>query len=76
VKKATCRDLRGACDEVITGETPKLMAQNARNHIEDKLDDGDEAHKQVVKKIMNLSRKEQKKWYAEFVDSFEDFEEA
>ena len=43
MKKATCKNLGGACDEVITGETSSEMGENSKNHVMQRVQAGDEA---------------------------------
>lgn len=71
MKKATCRELRGACDEVITGETPEEMGQNCKVHVMTMLQRGDEAHKAAVGDMQKLSKEEQEEWYEEFKKNFD-----
>ena len=33
MKKTTCKDLRGACDAIILGETPEEMGENSKKHV-------------------------------------------
>lgn len=33
MKQATCNDLKGACDELITGATAEEMGANSRAHV-------------------------------------------
>ncbi len=76
MKKATCNNLGGACDEVINGETSAEMGENSRNHVMQKIQAGDEAHKKAMDEMMALSPEDQQKWYKDFEDSFDSLEEA
>ena len=76
MKKSTCNNLAGACDEVITGETSAEMGENSRNHVMQKVQAGDEAHKQAMEKMMAWSPEDQQKWYKDFEDSFDSLEDA
>ncbi len=76
MKKTTCRDLRGACDEVITGETPEEIGQKCQKHVKEKIAAGDEGHLEAVQEMQELSPEEQQKWYQEFVERFDQLEEA
>lgn len=76
MKKATCNNLGGACDEVITGETSVEMAENSRNHVMKKIQSGDEAHKKAMDAMTALSPEDQQKWYKDFEDSFDSLEDA
>ena len=48
MKKSTCNNLGGGCDEVITGETSAQMGENSRSHVMQKVQAGDEAHKKAT----------------------------
>lgn len=74
MKKATCKQLAGACDEVITGNTPEEMAENSKNHAMENMND--EAHQQAMQAMMNMSGEDQQSWYKNFVNSFDSFEDA
>ena len=76
MKKTTCKELRGVCDVVITGNTPEEMGENGKQHVMDMLSDGDVAHKNAVNAMMSLSKEDQQKWYAGFVEEFESLPEA
>lgn len=76
MKQATCKQLRGACDEIITGETPDEMGDNCRTHVMQELAKDDEAHKAAVNDMMLLSKEEQEKWHKEFEASFPGLPEA
>lgn len=76
MKKSTCNNHGGACDEIITGETSAEMGENSRNHAMQKVQAGDEAHKKAIDEMMALSPEDQQKWYKDFEDSFESLEDA
>ena len=76
MKKTTCRNLRGACNEIITGNTPEEMGKNSKNHVMKMVQSGDEAHKKAMEAMMKLSQEDQQKWYKDFVDSFDELEDA
>ena len=71
MKKTTCRDLNGACDVGIQGETPEEMAENCKQHVMELIQSGDEEHKAAVEKMSQLSREEQVKWYEDFKKGFD-----
>lgn len=52
MKKTTCRNLRGACDAEIQGETPEEMGQHCRQHVMEMIQSGDEDHKAAVASMM------------------------
>lgn len=76
MKKTTCKSLRGACDEIITGNTPEDMGENSKQHALKMAQEGDEAHKQAMQKMMNLSQEEQQRWYQDFINNFDSLEDA
>ena len=73
MKKATCKQLAGACDEVITGNSPEEMAENSKNHAMENMNDG--PHQAAVQAMMKMSKEEQQEWYEDFVDSFDSLED-
>jgi hypothetical protein len=76
MKKITCRDLRGACDEVITGETADEMSENCKQHVMSMIVAGDEDHKKAINEMMALSQEDQQKWHNNFKTSFDSLENA
>jgi hypothetical protein len=75
MKKTTCRNLKGACDELIFGETPDEMGENSKKHVMKMVQMGDEAHKKSIDEMMKLSSEEQHAWYEEFRNNFTSLEE-
>ncbi len=75
MKKSTCSNLGGACDELLTGETAEEMGENSRKHVMNKVKSGDEAHKKAMEEMMALSPADQQKWYKDFQDSFSSLED-
>ena len=75
MKKATCKQLAGACDEVITGNTPEEMGEKSRAHAMKMVESGDEAHKVAMDEMMKMSPEEQQKWYQDFVNNFDNLED-
>jgi len=76
MKQATCKQLRGVCNEVITGQTAEQMAENGKKHVIKKIMAGDEAHKEAVDDMRTLTKDEQQDWYDQFVKNFESLESA
>ena len=66
MKKLTCRDLGGPCDEEVTGNSFEEIGNNCRIHVEEQMNSGDEAHKTAVAKMMNATPEEQKSMMAEY----------
>lgn len=71
MKVSTCNDLKGACDAKITGETPDEMGQNSRKHVEEMIAAGDQAHKDAVEEMKNMSGDEFAAWHKSFTDGFD-----
>jgi hypothetical protein len=76
MKKATCKDLRGACDTEITGDTPEEMGENSKKHVMEMVQAGDEAHQAAIESMMQLSKEDQMKWYEGFKSGFDALEDA
>jgi hypothetical protein len=76
MKKTTCKDLRGACDEIITGATPEEMGHNSKKHVVEMVNKGDKAHMDAIKSMMALSEEDQKQWYEEWVKGFDSLADA
>lgn len=76
MKKTTCRNLRGACDAVIMGETPKEMGENSKHHVMKMVQAGDDDHKAAIENMMKLSKEEQQKWHEDFKNSFSSLPDA
>ena len=76
MKKATCRDMRGACDAEFQGETAEEMGAKCRQHVMEMMQSGDEDHKAAVESMMQLSKEEQEKWYDEFRSRFNSLQDA
>lgn len=75
MKQTTCQDLRGACDLVITGETPEEMGEACKAHVMDMVAAGDQAHLDAVVSTKEVSEEEQKKWYEDVVAWFDMLDE-
>lgn len=71
MKKTTCRNLRGACNEEIVGETAEQMGENSKQHVMEKIQSGDKDHKAAMQDMMMLSKEDQQAWYEEFKKSFD-----
>jgi len=70
MKKLTCRDLGGACDEEIAGNSFEEMGNNCKAHVMEKLNSGDEAHREAVEKMKNASPEDQRAMFAEYEKKF------
>jgi len=76
VKKTTCKNLRGACDSVIQGETAEEMGEKCRLHFMEMVQKGDAAHKTAVDDMRRLSKDEQEKWFENFKNNFASLQDA
>jgi len=76
MKKTTCKDLRGACDAVITGNSAEEMAENSKKHVMKMVQTGDKAHLKAMEDMKSLSKESQIKWYNNFVANFDSLPEA
>lgn len=76
MKKTTCRELKGACDAEIIGETAEEMGEKSRNHVMEMVSAGDVDHKDAMEDMMKLSETEQTAWYDSFKNSFDSLPDA
>lgn len=76
MKKTTCRNLRGACDTEITGNSPEEMGDNSKQHVMELVKAGDTQHKAAMESMMQLSQENQQKWYEDFKKNFDSLPEA
>jgi len=56
MKKTTCQDLKGACDETIIGSTPEEMGQNSRFHVMKMVEKGDQSHIDAIEAMKALTQ--------------------
>ncbi|MGI9461113.1 MAG: DUF1059 domain-containing protein [Alphaproteobacteria bacterium] len=70
MKKLSCKNLGGACDTIISGETFDQMGQNCRNHVMEKINAGDEPHIAAMNKMKNATAEQQQTMMAEFEKKF------
>jgi len=66
MKKLTCRDLGGPCDEQITGNSFDEVGRKCRTHVMEQMNNGDEAHQVAAAKMQNASSEEQMAMMAEY----------
>lgn len=76
MKKLTCKDLGGACGEVISGATFDEIGQKCRAHVMEAVKRGDAAHKAAANKMMTASPSEQATMMAEYKQKFDAAPEA
>jgi len=60
MKKLTCKDLGGPCDEEITGNSFGEIGSKCRTHVMERIKNGDEAHRVAADKMKKASPEEQK----------------
>ena len=70
MKKLTCRDFGGPCDEAITGNSFSEAGGKCQAHVMEQMDNGDEAHRAAAAKMKNASPEEQKAMMAEYENRF------
>jgi hypothetical protein len=68
MKKMTCREMGGACDAEIHGETSEEMMKNGKNHVHEV---NDEAHNKIVKQMENSSPEEIQAWEKDFKEKYQ-----
>ncbi len=72
MKKFTCKELGGSCDEVFSGATAEEVVKKGGQHI---MTSTDEAHKPVRERMANNSEEESSKWRKWFNGEWEKKEE-
>jgi predicted small metal-binding protein len=72
MKKLTCRDLGGPCDQEIVGADFEEIGQKCRAHVTEAVQQGDAAHKASVDRMMEASPAEQAEMMAEYRKRFEE----
>jgi len=60
MKKFTCREMGGPCDEVLAGTTYKEVGEKGGQHI---MTSTDEAHKPLREQMAKSSKEDQNKWW-------------
>lgn len=66
MKKLTCRDLGGPCDEEIAGNSFADIGNNCKTHVIEQINRGDEAHRVAAAKMRDATPEQQKAWMSEF----------
>jgi hypothetical protein len=72
MKKMTCKDIGGACNAVIEGNTAEELINNATKHVikMSKKDDGHKKDKAMIDKTQQ-DPQAAKKWFEEFKVKFD-----
>lgn len=68
MKKFTCREMGGLCDEIFEGETAEEVGEKGGQHV---MGSTDEAHKPMREQMMHSSEEEKNKWWAWFKEEWE-----
>ena len=76
MKKMTCRELAGACDEVFTGETLQELGEKSKKHVMELIANDDHSHDAKMEEMKNRSPEEQQALWASMEQKFEDAPEA
>jgi predicted small metal-binding protein len=72
MKKLTCRDLGGPCDEEITGDSFEEVGKKSHGHVMEQINSGNEAHKLAAGKMRDATPEEQKAMMAEYKKKFDE----
>lgn len=76
MKKMRCKDMGGACDMLITGNTPDEMGEHCAQHGMLMVKQGDQDHIDAMQRMQDMSPGEFASFWAEFRRNFEDADEA
>lgn len=75
MKKMTCKELYGPCDELIHGETAEEMMENSKKHAMEMVAKGDRVHidamEDMKKQHMDMNPEAVKQWMEKFQKEFE-----
>lgn len=63
MKKFTCREMGGPCDEIFKGATSEEVGNMGGQHI---MSSTDEAHKQIREQMSKSSEEDKNKWWSWF----------
>lgn len=74
MKTMTCKDMGGACDMPITGNTAQEMADNGVKHLEQSNDEGDKEARKMMEEMKN-NPEEQRMWMEDFQRKFAELPE-
>jgi Protein of unknown function (DUF1059) len=76
MKKLTCRDLGGPCDQEFSGVSFEEIGRNCRAHVMELVKNGDAAHSEAAMKMRNASPEEQMAMMAAYKKRFDDAPDA
>jgi hypothetical protein len=74
MKKLTCKDLGGSCEEELHGASFEEMGEASKAHVMEKVAAGDVAHQAAAAKMGDASPEEQQAMMAEFRKRYEEAE--
>jgi predicted small metal-binding protein len=69
MKNMTCKQMGGACDMKISGDSAQEMMNNGAKHLRESTEEGDKKALQMMND-MQRSPEEQRKWQEEFERMF------
>lgn len=75
MRKLTCKELGGACDAIITGNTPEEMGENSKKHAMEMFQQGDANHIAAMEKMKEMKPQDFQSFWHDFVKRFESAEE-
>jgi hypothetical protein len=62
MKTLTCRDLGGACEAELTGETFLEIGQKSHAHVMEQIKKGDAAHVAAMQQMIDATPEQQQEW--------------
>ena len=72
MKKLTCLDTGGPCDEEFVADTFEEMKRQRQDHFKDNIERGDQAHASVAARLAEGSLEQQRTLQAEFERKFDE----
>ena len=71
----TCAQLGGACDTMITGNTPEEMGERSKEHAMKMVQQGDAQHIAAMNKMRSMSPEQFQTFWADFQKRFQEAQE-
>lgn len=75
MKKLTCKELGGTCDEEITGESFAEVGEKCHAHVVEQIEKGDEAHRSAAEQMKNATPEEREAMMALYQRRFNEAKE-
>ena len=72
MKQMTCAQLGGACDTMITGNTPEEMGENSKKHAMKMVQQGNAQHIAAMNKMRSMSPEQFQTFWADFQKRFQE----